>query len=81
MVKNCSDRDWQTLTMDWDSDWEFYWESDNKVFDTKSDRYKHEDSHCVRHCYSEIDSKLSDSYSNIEVTETVVGNGAVTVQW
>lgn len=81
MVKNCSDRDWQTLTMDWDSDWEFYWESDNKVFDTKSDRYKHEDSHCVRHCDSEIDSKFSDSYSNIEVTETVVGNGAVTVQW
>lgn len=81
MVKNCSDRDWQTLTMDWDSDWEFYWESDNKVFDTKKDRYKHEDSHCVRHCDSEIDSKFSDSYSNIEVTETVVGNGAVTVQW
>lgn len=81
MVKNCSDRDWQTLTMDWDSDWEFYWESDNKVFDTKCDRYKHEDSHCVRHCDSEIDSKFSDSYSNIEVTETVVGNGAVTVQW
>ena len=81
MVKNCSDRDWQTLTMDWDSDWEFYWESDNKVFDTKCDRYKHEDSHCVRHCDSEIDSKFSESYSNIEVTETVVGNGAVTVQW
>lgn len=81
MVKNCSDTDWQTLTMDWDSDWEFYWESDNKVFDTKKDRYKHEDSHCVRHCDSEIDSKFSDSYSNIEVTETVVGNGAVTVQW
>ena len=34
----------------------------------------------VRHCDSEIDSKFSDSYSNIEVTETVVGNGAVTVQ-
>ena len=47
---------------------------------TLSVTYKHEDSHCVRHCDSEIDSKFSDSYSNIEVTETVVGNGAVTVQ-
>lgn len=65
--------------MDWDSDWEFYLESDIKVFDIKSDRYKYEDSYCVRYCDSEIDSKLLDSYSNIEVIEIVVGNGVVIV--